>query len=660
MPINAIQQKAREIKRRVDSEITEKFLEVVAVPTEAAALRADAALRTKAGLNTNNIYYHYLKGGAALTKLNTGGHPTSDWDFQVMPDLATYTKWATGANPNAELDTVHDAMIEVLEDAAQALRAGVGPNDVTVGMNTTMNNWLTGELLGIIEKVVREETGLVGPITVAYQNNQSRCYQVGRDMRYLPEWEMRNHRLFNNNSQRIEFGPLDTVSHTMTDNISGLGYQAQCTPTIYVNHTIPGFLLYRLAIVYDFRITHGGNTEDIRFKSEVVDLSTPRMGNPESYISVKDEVTVLSDDQNNEFKIPGWRYMLFENLLLIGEIELGVSGSPHKEAKRKERAAAAFYAIAGLNNNRANLKALGNAATIQEIPNQQNGTHRRGIIPQVKYDLLGKVNHFAASVNEQGPTGDVIDYINKAVEGNYDLAITGSGLLLTSACDQSNVNKLMKNLSNLKACILNPLTFSQVNTALSILLKPNSTKVNPNDKFKVVNDALLSTWLQLDSKDCFKNMDFPLGLVKLTVNTNAYNDIKGRAVYLKSKKFGTTNIHNVRVIETVNSKEILVSFNSQIQQGMNQRVLNQNNRAHTTYICFTLDANLDGNNPSNVYYEAVGDQNNGPWAALDSCVPYKLKSSNCEDLLGIYLQTIMLVQVRYPLMELYRQLKART
>ncbi|MCG9677794.1 hypothetical protein [Vibrio sp. Isolate24] len=660
MPINAIQQKAREIKRRVDSEITEKFLEVVAVPTEAAALRADAALRTKAGLNTNNIYYHYLKGGAALTKLNTGGHPTSDWDFQVMPDLATYTKWATGANPNAELDTVHNAMVEVLEDAAQALRAGVGPNDVTVGMNTTMNNWLTGELLGVIEKVVREETGLVGPITVAYQNNQSRCYQVGREMRYLPEWEMRNHRLFNNNSQRIEFGPLDTVSHTMTDNISGLGYQAQCTPTIYVNHTIPGFLLYRLAIVYDFRITHGGNTEDIRFKSEVVDLSTPRMGNPESYISVKDEVTVLSDDQNNEFKIPGWRYMLFENLLLIGEIELGVSGSPHKEAKRKERAAAAFYAIAGLNNNRANLKALGNAATIQEIPNQQNGTHRRGIIPQVKYDLLGKVNHFAASVNEQGPTDDVIDYINKAVEGNYDLAITGSGLLLTSACDQSNVNKLMKNLPNLKACILNPLTFSQVNTALSILLKPNSTKVNPNDKFKVVNDALLSTWLQLDSKDCFKNMDFPLGLVKLTVNTNAYNDIKGRAVYLKSKKFGTTNIHNVRVIETVNSKEILVSFNSQIQQGMNQRVLNQNNRAHTTYICFTLDANLDGNNPSNVYYEAVGDQNNGPWAALDSCVPYKLKSSNCEDLLGIYLQTIMLVQVRYPLMELYRQLKART
>ncbi|WP_281629687.1 hypothetical protein [Vibrio sp. St2] len=660
MPINAIQQKAREIKRRVDSEITEKFLEVVAAPTEAAALRADAALRTKAGLNTNNIYYHYLKGGAALTKLDTGGHPTSDWDFQVMPDLATYTKWATGANPNAELDTVHDAMIEVLEDAAQALIAGVGPNDVTVGMNTTMNNWLTGELLGIIENVVREETGLVGPITVAYRDNQSRCYQVGRDMRYLPEWDMRNHRLFNNNTQRIEFGLGDTVSHAMTNNISGLVYQAQCTPTIYVNHTIPGFLLYRLAIVYDFRITHGGNTEDIRFKSEVVDLSTPRMGNPESYISAKDEVTVLHDDQNGDFKIPGWRYMLFENLLLIGEIELGVSGSPHKEAKRKKRAAAAMYAIAGLNNNRANLKALGNAATIQEIPNQQNGTHRRGIIPQVKYDLLGKVNHFAASVNEQGPSGDVIGHINKAVEGNYDLAITGSGLQLTAACDQSNVNKLMKNLPNLKACILNPLTFSQVNTALSILLKPKSKKVNPNDKFKVVNDALLSAWLQLGSKDFFKNVDFPLGLVNLTVNTNAYNDIKGRAVDLKSKKFGTTNIHNVRLIETDDSKEILVSFNSQIQQGMNQRVLNQNNRAHTTYICFTLDDELDGNNPSNRYYEAVGDQNNGPWAALDSCVPYKLKSSNCEDLLGIYLQTIMLVQVRYPLMELYRQLKART
>lgn len=111
------------------------------------------------------------------------------------------------------------------------------------------------------------------------------------------------------------------------------------------------------------------------------------------------------------------------------------------------------------------------------------------------------------------------------------------------------------------------------------------------------------------------------------------------------------------MIETVNSKEILVSFNSQIQQGMNQRVLKQNNRVHTTYICFKLDTNLDNNNPSNDYYEAVGDQNNGPWTALDSCVPYKLRSSNCEDLLGIYLQTIMLVQVRYPLMELYRQLK---
>ncbi len=98
MPINEIKLNARAIKRKIDSEITEKFLAVVDTPTEAAALCADGALRTSA---INHIYYHYLKGGAALTKLEDAGqHPVSDWDFQVMPDLSTYTKWATGTNTN--------------------------------------------------------------------------------------------------------------------------------------------------------------------------------------------------------------------------------------------------------------------------------------------------------------------------------------------------------------------------------------------------------------------------------------------------------------------------------------------------------------------------------------------------------------------------------
>lgn len=550
---------------------------------------------------------------------------------------------------NPELDAVDAKMIAVLEEAAKKLTTA----NVTALMNTTMTNWINGDLITLIKNVIKTESGLDGDITVSYQGNNSQSYQVGRDMRYLPEWDMRNHQLFDQSSQRIEFSPVDVALHTLTDNISHLGYRNCCVPSIYVNHTIPGFFLYRLAIVYGFRITHKGKTEDIRFKSEVVDLSTPRMGNPESYISAKDEITILNDDANGHFKIPGWRYMLFENLLLIGEIELGISGSAHKENKRKSRASKALLEISGLNNRHNSLKVLGNAPTINEIVNQPDDTARRGLLPQIKFDLLAKVNHFAASVNNNAPSNDVEKVINKAVEGNYNLVITGSGLQLTAACDRANVNKLMKNLPNLKACMINPLSFSQVNAALSILLKPTLSKSKSKDKFKVLNDALLSTWLQLNSSDTFKNMDYPLGVVSLKVNANAFYDIKGRAIELKSQKFGVTRIQNVRVFD--NSNEILVSFNSQIQQGMNQRVLNQNNRVHTTYILFTLDPNIDTVIPPE--YEAVGNVKNGPWTGLTSCIPYKLKETNCEDLIAIYLQSILLVQVRYPLMELYRTLK---
>lgn len=106
----------------------------------------------------------------------------------------------------------------------------------------------------------------------------------------------------------------------------------------YVNYRIPGFILYRIVL----RRAYKKENEIEHLKSEIIDISIPRYGSNEVYMSQEGvithfcEVSTLYEDWTG-FKVPGWGYHFYENLNLLQEIELGISGSKHKKEKREKR-----------------------------------------------------------------------------------------------------------------------------------------------------------------------------------------------------------------------------------------------------------------------------------------------------------------------------------
>lgn len=116
-------------------------------------------------------------------------------------------------------------------------------------------------------------------------------------------------------------------------------------PMIYVNYTIPDFILYRLMYGYHYTDVEGKNFE---LKSEIIDVTVPRKGSAEVFLSQQGVVTHFSRSEQG-FDIPGWGYHFYENINLLQEIRLGLSSSADKEEKRVRRGEQAMEALQALN-----------------------------------------------------------------------------------------------------------------------------------------------------------------------------------------------------------------------------------------------------------------------------------------------------------------------
>lgn len=118
--------------------------------------------------------------------------------------------------------------------------------------------------------------------------------------------------------------------------------------TIYVNYTIPEFILYRLV----FRVPMenkrtieilGPNEEVLKkqvvlyLKSEIIDISVPRQDSIEIMLDSTMSPRKIALPEFYPFGIPGWEYHFCENLNLLQENYLGISGSPWKKGKRIAR-----------------------------------------------------------------------------------------------------------------------------------------------------------------------------------------------------------------------------------------------------------------------------------------------------------------------------------
>lgn len=317
----------RELKRQLDAELTKKFIEEY--PEKGLNLAKICA--TELGKLKGS---YYLKGGNAIAILK-GAPVSGDWDFQYYPEVEVYNSWVTKIH---EVDT---RIVKVLETVAKEF----------VKDKTTLT-----KLEEIFCSLKHDHINPI-PKENAYLSNKCTDFSIGRDG-YL-----------NKSYYQIVNSPKFIKDKTTGEGRLSLDKSEICykkpavdpvkgnvKPCIYVNYSIPGFILYRLAVRYCYELKKpenyygaGSTTKTVTLKSELIDISVPRIGSAETCIAQEGIITNFF--VKNNIRIPGWGYHLYENINLLQEIKLGISGSAHKKAKRIERGKESLNMILQLNES---------------------------------------------------------------------------------------------------------------------------------------------------------------------------------------------------------------------------------------------------------------------------------------------------------------------
>ena len=303
-------------RRQLDAKITKKFLsqEQNKENIERIVDAFSREVMNKKDDGSNLIEKFYLKGGSAINVLQ--GMPpdpnnednASDYDFQLVPTQKVYDDWMKRArrqNPGQEEDSFSQLDAFILNALIHA--AGQWPQNED---DRYIDFW-------------REE-----PHCEEVYEGYKNLRKIGFPYKDKTYSQIKTDPAFDKVEGRIKLTP-DKISAdnrlAKTNALHGLH--------IYVNYTIPGFLLYRLVKAYRCKIK--GEEEECMIKSEIIDVSVPRLGSAERYISQEGVITHFREI--GDFMVPGWGYHFYENINLLQEVFLGYSGSPHKVKKRWER-----------------------------------------------------------------------------------------------------------------------------------------------------------------------------------------------------------------------------------------------------------------------------------------------------------------------------------
>lgn len=316
-------------RRIVDGELTHDFLN----NNQALVQMLIREFGIQINLLVLNIFplcRFYLKGGNALAIL-TNRVPDGDYDFQLRPSDADYANWATAFPAlDAAILTALTNTVTITEN--NAANAGLAFN-VNSFLPTTIQAWAATAHNPIHDKNI----DVANLVQITRRNN---VQQIGTNFRNSSYRQIVTNPNFHNG--RVE-GP-GAVLFAATPFA---GTAANFGPMIYVNYTIPGFILYRMVFSYRY----SDNDGDFNLKSEIIDVSVPRPGSGEVFMAQNGVVTHFRATGNVQFpfEIPGWGYHLYENINLLQEIELGISGSPHKRVKRERRLLEAYTAMTTAN-----------------------------------------------------------------------------------------------------------------------------------------------------------------------------------------------------------------------------------------------------------------------------------------------------------------------
>lgn len=290
-------------KRVIDAEITKKFL------ADNRNLVKRLVENFAAFMNAGEFRY-YLKGGNAIKILNgeDEDHLDGDFDFQLLPGAGVYANWA------GNFEDLNGALVNILKNTVDrtAAMAGIG------------NFNLDCFRVEIVRVLAIEKEIHLGNLQQGERHND--IMYIGERYGRMPYTGI------------IEAGGGQRIEGEGLVRRAGVQFDAVGTafgPSVYVNYTIPGFILYRMVYSYQYEM----DGQVFNLKSEIIDLSVPRPGSAEVYLSQEGVVTHFrqSGIAAYPFMIPGWGYHLYENINLLQEIVLGISGSPDKRQKRIDR-----------------------------------------------------------------------------------------------------------------------------------------------------------------------------------------------------------------------------------------------------------------------------------------------------------------------------------
>ncbi len=699
-----------DLRRTLDGDMTSGILGIINPLAKSCALAVALQLTDRANAADNVIKYHYLKGGNAISIL--ANQPTTgDYDFQVVPTQATYQAWEKSAalsrNPDLPYDLrntnfaeMHRSVIQVLLDSAKvledvdlaSLRQIEGLVDLKmVGKLYNLSKNTVDKLIEDAPSVARVAYELAdGTIDDQNLNYQKKLKIISEGRRALA-WNDKNVRYqasggprfdanYGNNSMILtEIGKryldyseselllaLDSEKHVggrikldtktpgavLDTPFYGERYQLYCMPTVYVNCTIPGFLLYRLALIYEFVLYEDTleEAQSIKIKSEVVDISIPRLLSAESELSTKDQVSIVSD--KGGFMIPGWRYHLFENLLLLGEIPLGISGSEHKKAKRQNRV---IEALSHLHNPAIPYLATNGPLAIP--PNISSAfvdvlfdryiddsRDRNLVDPAVIAAAMQAPSYFAQfAIESFYLAGDTVNAV--AMDGLLDeyLAIAKDKFLqLATAVVGISYNGFAGIIADTveeltSFTIFQPL--SRCSELLSACL--NELGKKPSQQDYVVAGALSGLVYRLlmagiDAED--RSHRFPLKRIDIETNTDVYTALNGlTAANLTNISNAMPGNYSVTRLPADNEVALKVI----IDEGIN-------NQGVCWLFSFRQRANNDFTDLENLPNQVLASGGGVQW--------YLPRLLDSRSVLQAYMQKISIIELRYPLMDGYKEL----
>lgn len=320
--------------RKIDSKITSVF---ISKNKKVCIEMAQEVLRTLTGIYGIPKDKCYLKGGNAMGLLEWSTKDaqnkkledvlTGDFDFQIKGP-----EEKDAAKMQEELGKLDKKIIQALTDVAKKFSGRLSFD--AVNNNVDIRTEIVNSFENVLEsfefstKSSYDYIGLKNPSKKDDSDDQEDDqFDGNKPIKTFPE----NRYLQGSYGKMISSEKMKN-GRIVLDKTEIFTEELEHNLRVYANYTIPGFILYRLVAPF---CCEGKGGNKITFKSEIIDISVPRQGSPESHFFNDRYITNYSDVKG--FRIPGWGYHFYENINLLQEIKLGISGSEHKRKKREER-----------------------------------------------------------------------------------------------------------------------------------------------------------------------------------------------------------------------------------------------------------------------------------------------------------------------------------